>query len=46
MGDVDSFGVERQPARAQAGDGREACAVGDLDQQVLAFLSGHGLFLV
>ena len=42
MRDVDGLGVEREPARAQARDGGEARAVGDLDEQVLAFLGGHG----
>ena len=41
MRDVDGLGVEREPARAQARDGDEARAVGDLDEQVLAFLGGH-----
>ena len=42
MRDVDGLGVEREPPRAQAGDGGEARAVVDLDEQVLAFLGSHG----
>jgi hypothetical protein len=38
MGDVDSLGVEREPPRTQSGDGREAGAIVDLDEQVFAFL--------
>ena len=34
-----------EPPRAQARDGDEARAVGDLDQQVLAFLGSHGCVL-
>src|SRR5207237_9350293 len=41
VGDVDRLRVEREPTRAQAGDGNEACAVIDLDEQVLAFLGSH-----
>ena len=42
MGDIDGLGIEAQLARAQARDGDEAGAVGDLDEKVLAFLGGHG----
>ena len=46
MGDVDGLGVERELARAQARHGDEApAAVVDLDEQVLAFLGGHGMSL-
>ena len=41
MRDVDGLGVEGEPARAQARDGDEARPVGDLDEQVLAFLGSH-----
>jgi len=44
---VDGLGIEGELARAQARHGDEATgAVGDLDEKVLAFLSGHDAFLV
>ena len=44
---VDGLGIEGELARAQARHGNEATgAVGDLDEKVLAFLSGHDAFLV
>jgi hypothetical protein len=43
---VDGLGIEGELARAQARHGDEATgAVGDLDEKVLAFLSGHDAFL-
>src|SRR3954463_14625378 len=43
---VDGLGIEGELARAQARHGDEATgAVGNLDEKVLAFLSGHDAFL-
>src|SRR5438270_2573447 len=44
VGDVDRVGIEREAARAQAGDSDEiAGAVIQFEEEVLAFLCGHAL---
>jgi hypothetical protein len=46
MRHVDGFGIEGDLARAQARHGHEGVAtVADLDEQILALLSRHGMSL-